>query len=91
MGCAGVPLIEQVIIQDTFVSGVDHIETIGGECARLVWYVEEVDGNSPTRTTTVKLMIPHKCMPIVARKLLRYMAAQCIEIGTQIFAKMLSS
>lgn len=83
MGCAGVPLVETVAVQDDFVSGVDHIETVAGNCARLVWYVEEIpdNGSNGQRTTIRKLAIPHHCLPKIARKLLRYMRFHGLELG----------
>jgi hypothetical protein len=92
MGCAGVPLNESVPVQDDFVTGIDHIETVAKSSARFVLYVEEepLPGQGPQRTAVRKICVPHHCLPKMMRKTLRYMALHHIEIGKRVLSKLLS-
>lgn len=91
MSCVGAPLNEPVSIQDDFISGVDHIETVAENCARFVLYVEQTaPPHGAERTTIRKIVIPHHCLAKAVRKTLRYMVLHQIELGMQLVNRMLS-
>lgn len=47
-----------------FVSGLDHIELIGGGCARFVWFVNQTDDEGNVRRQPVlNVVVPVDAFP----------------------------
>lgn len=92
MGCAGVPLVETVAVQDDVVSGIDHIEMVGNSLARFVFYIESnpEDGSPPERVLVRKILIQLDDLPKAVRKTIRFMALGGIEVGKRALSKALS-
>lgn len=92
MGCARVPLIQPIAVQDEFVSGIDHIEMLGTSCARFYLYVDHVpdDGEPPERVLVRQVVVPLDCLPKAVRKTLRFMALRGVEVGCRELSRALS-
>lgn len=55
--------------RDVFVSGLNHVELIGGGCARFVCYtVDQEDGGDGCRRISLTFIVPIAALPDAIRK-----------------------
>jgi len=60
----GSALVENVPIQDTFISGLGEVEKLGGDCYRFTFYVvHQVGEADPERIVVAKLIAHASCVP----------------------------
>lgn len=74
------PLVEPVVVQDVFISGIASIEAIG-PCARFTLFVDstiaEANG-APCRNIVVKVILPMDALPGCIRQAIGFAAAQML-------------
>lgn len=91
MSCSGIPVIEPIAIEDTFISGISQIETVGS-CVRFTFYAMHTsrDGHEVERVIVDKLIIALDDLPKAVGKALRYLAARGIQSAPRDLMRMLS-
>lgn len=90
MSCSGIPVIEPIAIEDTFISGISQIETVGS-CVRFTFYVDHTGGGrDPERVVVDKLVIALDDLPKAVGKALRYLAARGVQSAPRDLMRMLS-
>lgn len=63
-------LIEPVIIPDTFVSGLSHVEHVGGGCLRFVLYVDRIIDGVACRMIVDRIIMHADALPDAISKAL---------------------